>query len=104
MTNEEIWKAQREHRMHMALMPVAIANVKARLIDFDERPIADNEAPRDGILCGELRVLLKEIERLQAAVKRANDDLRDEQREGQRAASSAYSEGRHDGLSESRDY
>lgn len=100
MTNKEIWEWQQEQRKHLALVPLAVANVGERLIDFNGQPMADNEAPRDGIICAELRVLLKEIERLQAALKRANEDLRDEEREGRHAAGAAYAEGRHDALRE----
>lgn len=86
----------RAHRAHMALVPLAVANVGARLIDFNDQPLADEEAPRDGIVCGELRVLLKEIERLQAALKQANQDMRDEQREFQREARDIAAEARQE--------
>jgi flagellar biosynthesis/type III secretory pathway protein FliH len=51
-----------------------------------------------------LATLLQEISRLTQQAKRLNEDLRDEAREAQHAASSAYSEGRHEGMREARGY
>lgn len=102
MTNEELWKWQQAHRAHLAAVPGALEQARRVLIDFNGLPVADGEAPLDGLTAGQLRTLVREVERLQTALKRANDDLRDEQREAQHAASSAYTEGRHDGIEEGR--
>lgn len=104
MTNEQIWKRQQEHRAHLAAVPGAMGAAKAMVIDLNGVPMADTETPRQGLTCGQVRTLVKEVERLQAEVKRAAQDLRDEQREAQHAAGAAYSEGRHDGIEESRGY
>ncbi len=104
MTNEEIWKWQKDQRAHLAAVPAALEAAKAVLTDFNGQPLTGSELPLDGLTAGTLRTLVREVERLQAQVKQAAQDLRDEQREGRYAASSAYSEGRHDGISESRGY
>lgn len=104
MTNEEIWKLQQERRAHLAAVPHALEHAKVLLIDYDGSEIPEGQSPRDGLTAGELRTLVKEVERLQAALKRAHQDLRDEQREAQHAAASAFSEGRHEGLQEGRGY
>ncbi len=44
------------------------------------------------------------IDHLHALIQRMNKDARDEQREAQRSAGDAYSEGRHDGIQETRGY
>jgi hypothetical protein len=104
VTNEEIWRMQRERRAHLAAVPGALEQARRVLTDFNGQPVADGEPPQEGLTGGQLRTLVKEVERLQLALKRANDDLRDEQREGQRAAGDAFSEGRHEGLQEARGY
>lgn len=105
MTNEEIWKRQQEHRAHVAAVPEAIARAKAATeADAAFAALPNDERPRDCLTAGHVRTLVREVERLQAALKQANQDLRDEQREAQHAASSAYSEGRHDGMQEGRCY
>lgn len=96
MTNEEIWKAQQEHRAHMAAVPEALAQATAAVeyVDDGRKPVS--------LHASTVRTLLKEVQRLQAALKRANEDMRDEQREAHRAAGEAFSEGRHEGLQEGR--
>lgn len=84
----------RAHRAHMALVPLAIENVGARLIDFNGQPMADNEVPRDGITCGELRVLLAEVARLAAQVKQQQADASEAQREFSREARDIAAEAR----------
>lgn len=102
MTNEEIWKAQRAARAHREAVPRVLGTAKALLLadDFTDLP---SDAPVT-IQAGQLRTLVDEVDRLQAALRRANDDLRDEQREGQRAAAESFGEGRHEGLQEARGY
>jgi hypothetical protein len=98
MTNEEIWKRQQEHRAHMAAVPFAMKHARDLLADAD----TDQSIHATKVDVDKLRTLVREVERLQAALKQANQDMRDEQREGQRAAGEAYAEGRHEGLSEGR--
>lgn len=97
MTNEEIWKRQREAKARREAVPGALDAVRGACTDYDGRAMSDGEAPRDNLNCGYLRTLVKEVERLQAALKQANQDARDEEREARNAVASAYSEGLHDG-------
>jgi hypothetical protein len=102
MTNEEIWKRQQEYRAHMAAVPAALEAARGATFGFNGEPLGDGEEPGSGLTCAALRTLIAEVERLRAALKQANQDMRDEQREGQYAAGAAYSEGRHEGLREGR--
>ena len=102
MTNEEIWKIQRAARAHREAVPVALGTAKALLLDDDCNDRKDDAEVT--IPAGQLRTLVAEVDRLQAALRRANEDLRDEQREGQYAAAAAHSEGRAEGLQEGRGY
>jgi hypothetical protein len=95
MTNEEIVKLQRDAAAHRTKLPMAVATAREACEGWPGHRLVELPA-------GNLATLLREIERLQLALKRANDDLRDEQREGQHAAASAFSEGRHEGLNEGR--
>ena len=95
MTNAEILQQQREAAAHRTKLPMAVATAREACEGKPGHELVELPA-------GNLSTLLREIERLQAALKRASDDLRDEQREAQHAAASAYSEGRHEGLSEGR--
>lgn len=98
MTNEEIWKLQQEHRAHMVAVPHAMKHASDLLADAN----TDQSIHAIKVDVDKLRTLVREIERLQAALKQANQDMRDEMREAQRAAGEAYSEGRHEGLQEGR--
>lgn len=98
MTNEQIWRAQQEHRAHVAAVPEALAEARAA-VEY----VGDGRKPVS-LHASTVRTLVKEVERLQAAIKRANADLREEQRDAQRAAGEAFSEGRHEGLQEGRGY
>lgn len=104
MTNSEILKMQREHRTHLAAVPVALTDAKAALTDFDGRQMDGAEPPMDGLTAGTLRTLVKEVERLQAAMKQARRDAADEHREARHAASAAYYDGRNEAIEESRGY
>jgi flagellar biosynthesis/type III secretory pathway protein FliH len=97
MTNEEIVKRQREYREHAAAVPVAVNSAKSVIEHFVSDPALPVEIPGHV-----LKTLVKEVERLQAAHKQALQDIRDEAREAQHSAASAYTEGRHDGLDEGR--
>lgn len=95
----------RAHRAHMALVPLAVQTISERLIDFNGQALADNAPPRDGILCGEVRVLLKEIERLQALVKQQQKDAAEAEREFSREARDIAAEARWEARQEaSGDY
>jgi signal transduction protein with GAF and PtsI domain len=94
VTNEEVIAHQRAAKAHREALPGAVAEAKAAIQEDDKQVVC--------LFTASVRTLLHEVERLQAALKRANDDLRDEQREAQHAASSAYTEGRHDGIEETR--
>lgn len=96
MTNEEIWKRQQEHRAHLAAVPDALAEAKAAT-----EYIADGRQPVS-LHAHSVRTLVREVKRLQAALKQAAQDLRDEQREAQHSASAAFAEGRHEGVREGR--
>ncbi|MGE4243675.1 hypothetical protein [Ramlibacter sp.] len=93
--NLEIWRAQQAAKAHREAVPGALDEANLAL-----QQVADGELVQ--LTPPTLATLVREVARLQAALKRANEDLRDEQREGQRAAGEAYSEGRHEGLSEGR--
>lgn len=100
MTNEELWQRQQQHRAHMAAVPIALDCAKSIL----SHPSCPGPELPVEVPAHVLETLVAEVERLQVALKRAHQDLRDEQREAQHAAGAAYSEGRHDGMSESRGY
>ena len=101
MTNEEIIRMQREATAHREAVPGALRQAHAVLSYFNGR---DNCLLDGGMTAGTLRTLVKEVERLQAALKQANQDIRDEQREARYSAANAYADGRHDGIEESRGY
>lgn len=104
MTNAEIIERQRAARAHQAAVPGALDTARAALVDLEGQAMGNDDPPRCSLRAGHLRTLLAEIDRLQLAVKRLNEDLRDEAREAGHSAASAYSEGRHDGMSEARGF
>jgi hypothetical protein len=95
MTNEQIREAQRAASAHRQAVPLALGTARALLLDDNFNDHEDSTTVE--IQAGQLRTLVEEVDRLQAALRRANDDLRDEQREGQRAASDARAEGYAEG-------
>jgi sialic acid synthase SpsE len=102
MTNEEIIKLQRDAKAHREAVPGALAQAKLMIARKEAEEAADVFSI--GLESHTLRTLVKEIERLQAALKQANQDARDEEREARHSAAAAYTDGRHDGIEESRGY
>lgn len=93
----------RAHRAHMAAVPLMLALAKMLVIDFDGKPMADDEEPRDGLTCATLRTLVAEIERLQGQVRQQQTDAVEAEREFAREAREIAAEARfeershHDG-------
>ena len=102
MANEDFHAKYRAHQAHMAAVPLAIQHLRGLLTDFDGSDIPDGQAPLDGVTAGELRTVLNEVERLQAALKQAHQDMREEQREFQREARDIAAEARWQGQEETR--
>jgi predicted RNA-binding protein with PIN domain len=105
MTNEEIIqiiRMQREAKAHHEAVPGALAQAKLMIARKEAEEAEDVFSI--GLESHTLRTLVKEVERLQAALKQANQDARDEEREARHSAGAAYAEGRHDGIEESRGY
>jgi hypothetical protein len=97
MTNAEIIEMQRAARAHLVKLPMAVETAKQAIEGKPGHELVELPA-------GNLSTLLKEIDRLLRLTCRLNEDLRDEAREGQHAAASAYSEGRHEGMRDARGY
>lgn len=94
MADEQFYEKLRAQRAHIAAVPAALEQARRVLIDFNGQPLVDGEPPIDGLTAGQLRTLVAEVERLQAALKQAHKDAADEQREFQREARDIAAEAR----------
>lgn len=92
----------RAHRAHMAAVPLALDAAKTMVVDLHGEPMADDEAPRQGLTAGHVRTLVHEVERLQAREKQLLQDANEAQREFSREAREIAAEARSEGRDEAR--